>query len=166
MAAKYKPLKFTEDIIIFGFGAVNTKGGKGGGKTNRPYLQYNPQGFCSAINIIERHKALPVDGINRWNKLSKTKFKSNGYNYPKNIIKFNAVSKKDRFHPTQKPVALCEYLIKTYTNEKDLVLDNCMGSGTAGVACVNLKRSFIGIEKESKYFRIAKKRIKEAKKIL
>jgi site-specific DNA-methyltransferase (adenine-specific) len=62
-------------------------------------------------------------------------------------------------HPTQKPVALMEYLIKTYTNEGDTVMDNCMGSGTTGVACVNTGRRFIGIEKDDKYFEIAKKRI-------
>ena len=62
-------------------------------------------------------------------------------------------------HPTQKPVALCEYLIKTYTNEGDVVLDNCMGSGTTGVACLNTKRDFIGIELDTEYFNIAKKRI-------
>lgn len=65
------------------------------------------------------------------------------------------------FHPTQKPVALMEYLIKTYTNEGDTVLDNCMGSGTTGVACKNLNRSFIGIEKDLTYFSIAEKRIAE-----
>ena len=65
-------------------------------------------------------------------------------------------------HPTQKPVELCEYLIKTFTNEGDVVLDNCMGSGTTGVACKNLNRNFIGIEKDSKYFEMAKKRIEEA----
>ena len=65
------------------------------------------------------------------------------------------------FHPTQKPVALLEYLIKTYTNEGDLVLDNCMGSGSTGVACKHLNRNFIGIELDKKYFEIAKKRIEE-----
>ena len=65
-------------------------------------------------------------------------------------------------HPTQKPVALCEYLIKTYTNEGEWVLDNCMGSGTTGVACINTNRNFIGIEKEEKYFAIAKDRLEKA----
>jgi site-specific DNA-methyltransferase (adenine-specific) len=65
-------------------------------------------------------------------------------------------------HPTQKPVALMEYLIKTYTNEGETVLDFTMGSGTTGVACVNLNRQFIGIEKDDKYYEIAKKRIQEA----
>lgn len=62
-------------------------------------------------------------------------------------------------HPTQKPVALLEYLIRTYTNEYDIVLDNCMGSGSTGVACKNLNRGFIGIEKDDNYFNIAKNRI-------
>lgn len=77
--------------------------------------------------------------------------------YPKSIIKFNRDQKK--FHPTQKPVALLEYLIKTYTLENETVLDFTMGSGSTGVACKNLNRKFIGIEKDEKYFEIAKNRI-------
>ena len=81
---------------------------------------------------------------------------SNGERYPIDIIEF----KKDSgLHPTQKPVSLLEYLIKTYTNENDIVLDNCMGSGSTGVACVNTNRNFIGIELDEKYFNIAKERI-------
>ena len=68
----------------------------------------------------------------------------------------------NRFHPTQKPVALCEYLIKTYTNEGETVLDNCMGSGTTGVACVNTDRNFIGIELDDHYFEVATERINQA----
>ncbi|MBR4314249.1 MAG: site-specific DNA-methyltransferase, partial [Lachnospiraceae bacterium] len=66
---------------------------------------------------------------------------------------------KEKKHPTQKPVSLLEYLVKTYTNEGDLILDNCMGSGTTGVACKHLNRRFIGIEQDNKYFEIAKERI-------
>jgi site-specific DNA-methyltransferase (adenine-specific) len=85
------------------------------------------------------------------------------YKPPVNIIKFDIDRKRNgNQHPTQKPVALLEYLIKTYTNEGETVLDNCMGSGSTGVACVNTGRNFIGIEKEEKYFNIAKKRIEEA----
>ena len=80
-------------------------------------------------------------------------------NYPTDIIEFKIEMGGKRFHPTQKPVALLEYLIKTYTKEGDTILDNCMGSGTTGVACMNLNRKFIGIEKEEKYFEIAKERI-------
>ena len=85
---------------------------------------------------------------------------SKGERFPTNIIKFPNDNHKS-IHPTQKPVALLEYLIKTYTNEGETVLDNCMGSGSTGVACVNLNRSFIGIEMDDKYFEIASKRIND-----
>ena len=83
--------------------------------------------------------------------------------YPVNYIEINRASNEcnntKRLHPTQKPVALIEYLIKTYTNEGDTVLDNCMGSGSTGVACINTNRNFIGIEMDEEYFNIAKNRI-------
>ena len=79
--------------------------------------------------------------------------------YPTNVLVFSNASQKNKLHPTQKPVALLEYLIKTYTNEGDIVLDNCMGSGSTGVACVNTNRDFIGIELDKDYFNIAKQRI-------
>ena len=80
--------------------------------------------------------------------------------YPQSIQEFSIANlRRGRLHPTQKPVALLEYLIKTYTNEGDLVLDNCMGSGSTGVACVNTGRRFIGFELDAKYFDIAKQRI-------
>ena len=93
--------------------------------------------------------------------------KPNGENfndlyYPKTIIEFSNASQKGKQHPTQKPVALLEYLIKTYTNEGETVLDFTMGSGSTGVACVNTNRNFIGIELDDGYFNIAKKRIEEA----
>lgn len=83
--------------------------------------------------------------------------------YPQSIQEFSIANmRKGRLHPTQKPVSLLEYLIKTYTNEGDTVLDNCMGSGSTGVACVHTSRKFIGIELEETYFNIAKNRIEEA----
>ena len=76
---------------------------------------------------------------------------------PSDVLNFNVVPNRNgKLHPTQKPVELLEYLIKTYTNDGDTVLDNCMGSGSTGVACKNLNREFIGIEKDEKYFNIAK----------
>lgn len=81
--------------------------------------------------------------------------------YPASILKFSKGHPSISVHPTQKPVELLEYLIKTYTNENDTVLDNCMGSGSTGIACVNTKRNFIGIETDGKYFEIAKKRMIE-----
>lgn len=84
---------------------------------------------------------------------------SNGERYPIDIINFQ---REVSLHPTQKPVALLEYLIKTYTNESETVLDNCMGSGSTGVACVNTNRNFIGFELDENYFDIAKTRINNA----
>lgn len=88
-------------------------------------------------------------------------YKDDGTRYPLQNIYFKRDTLKSNLHPTQKPVALFEYLIKTYTNEGDLVLDNCAGSGTTGVACQNLKRNFILIEKEKEYIDIITKRINE-----
>lgn len=79
--------------------------------------------------------------------------------YPRDVLKFKWDTQKSCLHPTQKPVEACEYMIRTYTDEGDIILDNSMGSGTTGVAAVNLHRRFIGIEKEVKYFDISKKRI-------
>ena len=81
-----------------------------------------------------------------------------GLRHPKTIQKFNR--DKDKYHPTQKPIALCEFLVKTYTDEGDIVLDNCMGSGSTGVACLNTNRRFIGIEKEERWFEVARQRLK------
>ena len=163
MTAKYKPLKFIEDIVVFGFGAVNTKGGKGGGKTTRPFMKYNPQGVIYKSDTIIRKKPLPTDGLNRWNKLSNETFKSNGSNYPKDKLSFDAVSNKDRLHPTQKPVELFEYLINTYTNENDVVLDNCMGSGTTAIASINTNRQYIGFEMDNTYYDLSCERVENHK---
>lgn len=81
--------------------------------------------------------------------------------YPRSIQVFSTDTQKSSLHPTQKPVALLEYLIRTYTNEHETVLDSCMGSGSTGVACVNTNRNFIGMELDERYFQIAKKRIYE-----
>ncbi len=89
----------------------------------------------------------------------KRKHDNKGLKYPKHLIEFSNASQKNRLHPTQKPVALLEYLIKTYTLENETVLDFTMGSGSTGVACKNLNRKFIGIEKDDKYFGIAKERL-------
>jgi site-specific DNA-methyltransferase (adenine-specific) len=86
------------------------------------------------------------------------RYDNSGFRYPKQLLKFGVVE-RNTVHPTQKPTDLLEYLIKTYTNDDEIVLDNCMGSGSTGVACVNTKRNFIGIEKNEKYFNIAYERI-------
>ena len=88
--------------------------------------------------------------------------KTYDYKMPINVLEFNTVE-KNKMHPTQKPTDLLEYLIKTYTNTNETVLDNCMGSGSTGVACLNTNRNFIGIEKDDEYFKIAEDRINKAK---
>ena len=81
--------------------------------------------------------------------------------YPISIIEFSNASQRGKFHPTQKPVPLFEYLIKTYTNKNETVLDNCMGSGTTAIACMNTERNFIGFELDETYYKKSLKRIKE-----
>lgn len=84
--------------------------------------------------------------------------------FPTNILEYKCVNNYKKLHPNEKPVELLEYLIKTYTNENETVLDNCMGSGSTGVACINTNRSFIGIELDDKYYNVAKNRLQESKK--
>ena len=113
--------------------------------------------------MIERDKpifgtgAKSTNGTNPLTNFDKSFRKVYTHKHPTNIIKIDKVKKP--IHPTQKPVALLEYLIKTYTNEGETVLDNCMGSGSTGVACLNTNRKFIGIELDDGYFNIAKNRI-------
>lgn len=138
---KYQPLKIHETISIF----------------SKKSNLYYPQGLIK----INKKKSNNKKGGN-WGHQSSEKIRkeyTQQYsNYPKSVIRYN---RERGLHPTQKPVALLEYLIHTYTNEGDLILDNCMGSGSTGVACINTKRKFIGIELDEKYFNIAKKRIEE-----
>ena len=86
--------------------------------------------------------------------------KNDDTQFPKNYIYFTVPNKDDRIHPTQKPVALIQYLIRTYSNEGDTILDNCMGSGTTAIACIKEKRNFIGFELNKEYYDKACKRIK------
>lgn len=159
MNSHFCPLKITEDICVFGNGATSfVKNGEN--------LIYNPQ-FSEGkpYSIIsgnqKSNSAVVRGGKGGRDDVGGYKTESDGKRYPKNLIKFNR--DKDKLHPTQKPVSLCEYLIQTYTNEGDVVLDNCMGSGTTGIACLNTNRKFIGMELDDTYFEIAKKRIEEVR---
>lgn len=147
-SAKYRPMKYYEEICIFG----NSKS------------VYNPQ-LRARIGIRKscynyNHYCNPNNHIN----IPKIKKKYDpDFVQPSDVLEFNVVPNRNgKLHPTQKPVALLEYLIKTYTNENETVLDNCMGSGSTGVACVNTNRNFIGIELDENYFNIAKERIENA----
>lgn len=139
--AKYHPLKITEDVLVFCFGTA----------------KYYPQ--------MRKGKARFKGGTKKQNEiqsgLKQIPAKWSDDYFPTNILEY--VSERvGKVHPTQKPVALMEYLIRTYTNEGETVMDNCMGSGTTGVACINTGREFIGIEKDEKYFKIAQQLIQDA----
>lgn len=124
---------------------------------NKNKRAYNMQGLvpCNRISKLNENKIIKQNK----DKIGKIHVKKYT-NYPKSIVSFE--KDYDKVHPTQKPVKLLEYLIKTYSNENDIVLDNTMGSGSTGVACMNTGRRFYGIELEEEYFEIAKRRVKEA----
>lgn len=133
--AKKQPLRNLEDILVFG-GA-----------------RYKPQGLVAKRRVNKRSNSTETNGTHGLSNVSEFT------NYPTQLLEFIG---ERGLHPTQKPVALMEYLIKTYTNEGDTVLDFTMGSGTTGVACVNTGRRFIGIELDADCFAIAEQRIREA----
>jgi site-specific DNA-methyltransferase (adenine-specific) len=146
--AKVRPMAKHESVLVFGRGRVT----------------YNPQ-MVKGEPYSRTRKPPPINN----HKLGlgsngESTTVNNGTRYPESVQLFQQKwRRQDQVHPTQKPVALMEYLIKTYTNEGETVLDFTMGSGTTGVACSNLNRSFIGIERDDKYFEIAKNRIENAK---
>ena len=144
--AKIQPMKSHENISIFGEGRItyNPQMEKG-----KPYTRKN-KGSSDKDNMIKTLK--PITQIN------------SGYRYPKTIHKFSRdFSAQTRIHPTQKPIALFEYLIKTYSNEGETVLDNCMGSGTTAIACINTNRNYIGFELDEEYYNASLDRIKKHK---
>ena len=124
-------------------------------------MNYYPQGITSIGEkmVTKNFNAGGVGGL-RPNQVGKIYEAFTGF--PNDVLKFNSVTGKSCLHPTQKPVELLEYLINTYTNENEIVLDFTMGSGSTGVACMNTNRKFIGIELDDKYFDIAKDRIEDA----
>ena len=156
--AKQKHIKVHESILVF------SKNGK---------YTFNPQKWLVAEKefLTQRKTFKEVEvGNNIYGKMKRTRKKDTGERNPVSIVServpFTPQKNKKyssdvdlRYHPTQKPVALMEYLIKTYTNEGDTVLDNVMGSGTTGVACKELNRKFVGVELEENYFNVAKNRI-------
>lgn len=139
MNVKIMPLKSHENILVF----------------YREKPTYNPQMWYSTPYSGFSSDTAKIGEV-YGNAESKHRDNPEGSRYPKTVIKHK---QEKGYHPTQKPVGLMEYLIKTYTNEWNVVLDNTMGSGTTGVACVHTDREFIGIEKEEKYFKIAEKRL-------
>lgn len=144
MNVKTQPKKLSENILVF----------------------YNKQPTYNPIMLkgkpFTQKKRKQSSNQQKLGVSTTKEYVNKGTRYPSNVIKFSNGNNKN-IHPTQKPVPLFEYLIKTYTNEGETVLDNCMGSGTTGVACKNLNRKFIGIELDEEYFEIAKNRVLEMK---
>lgn len=155
----YRPMRKYEDIMVF-----SKANASAGGKSNP--MKYRPQGLIPVYrvkkNTPKRKGLISLNNNNLGldNLLNgDSEYVQSWTNYPDNVLRFDCETKY--VHPTQKPVALMEYLVSTYTDEGDTVLDFCMGSGTTGVACKKLNRNFIGIEKEEKYFEVARGRLVE-----
>ena len=148
LEAKNKPMKQHEIISIF------SKGASANGCNNR--ITYNPQG-CVKTNVVLTNRATNVYS-NRESRKAGTTFIQEYTNYPTSVLSFDLDD--GHLHPTQKPVDLLRYLVLTYTNEGDTVLDNCMGSGTTAIACIKERRHFIGFELSKEYFDKAVRRIK------
>ena len=146
--AKHRPMKTHENILIFAKqsgGTYNPQMEKG-----EPYSRTskNPEGYVGKKND------------HNYGLKPRKSFTNDGIRYPKSILNISRdFSAQQQVHPTQKPVPLIEWLIKTYSNENEVVLDNCMGSGSCGIAAVNLNRKFIGIEMDPEYYEISKNRI-------
>lgn len=154
--AKNRPMGKHEDVLVFSkapMGHVSQLGER--------RMQYNPQGVVDGPVKTIKAKGFHSRIVGaRPNQVGREYVSQTGF--PHTVLEFD--KDEDHIHPTQKPVALMEYLIRTYTNEGDTVLDNTMGSGTTGVACMNTGRKFIGIERDEKYFSIAQYRIEAAAK--
>ena len=144
--SKHRPLKQHELISVF------AQGGCSNGSKLR--MEYNPQGL---IPTEQKNRNSPSNILNSEPK-KRIELNTEYTNYPKSILRF---AREVGLHPTQKPVALCEYLIRTYTNEGETVLDNCAGSGTTGVACQNTGRNYILMEKEQRFIDIIKERLEQ-----
>ena len=144
---KYQPFRVHEQILVFGKSSTTYN------KADR-YMKYNPQFTYSTPYVITRDGSDVTNLAGFKGRTDTDNF--DGKRYPRSVQKFNI---ERGLHPTQKPIALLEYLIKTYTDKGDVVLDNCMGSGSTGVACKLTDRSFIGIEITKYYFDIANERI-------
>ena len=153
------PLKIFEDVMVFSGGIIGHASQVGGRR-----LPYYPQGVVVGTTIVKRNKNTSELRYHRESQTNHTTgYKCKGENYPKTHLKFKS---ENGLHPTQKPVALLEYLIKTYTQENETVLDFTMGSGSTMIACLNTNRKGIGIELDKHYFDVATKRINEHKAAL
>lgn len=144
--ANKRPMRYFENVCVF--------------YKNQP--TYNPiktGGHTRKVSTVKHNRNCNTGEI--YGKSDSFKDYDSTERYPKDILVFKSDRQKENYHPTQKPVALLEYLIKTYSNESETVLDNCMGSGSTAIACLNTNRRFIGFELNKEYFDIANKRIND-----
>lgn len=135
--AKKQPMRDKEDVLVF----------------SRNTCRYNPQ-----LSVGTPFKNKRGNNADTYGQHGKLNYQNDGFRYPKQVLRFSEVG-RGSIHPTQKPVALFEYLIRTYTLEGEIVLDNCSGSGTTAIACLNTRRRFICIEKELKYVEVSRARV-------
>ena len=144
--AKYRPMMRQEDVLVFG----------------KAKVQYYP-----IMTNREKQKKSKVYSSSDSSPLASNDGEERTYTqkYPQSILTYSNANQRGKVHPTQKPVALFEYLIKTYTNENETVLDNCMGSGTTAIACLNTNRNYIGFELDESYYNIANERIEKCNEL-
>lgn len=143
--AKTEPLRSHEDINVFGKGKIT----------------YNPQMTEAKIRVDKERIIANGEAFNGGS--SKRIYDNKGLKYPKSILTFTNAYQHGKIHPTQKNIKLCEYIVQTYSNIGETVLDNCTGSATIPVACINTNRNYIGIEKDEKYYKLACERIDNIK---
>ena len=170
MGAKYQPLKYHENVLVFGKGRVNYHPQKYKVLEIDEIMEMDKKELTNLMKSRDYDRFGKVDRRKTINnpiskkeylgtEVKRNRVKDTGYRNPKSVLKINKEI-NGLLHPTQKPVALFEYLIKTYSNEGDIILDNCMGSGTTAIACMNTNRNYIGFELDKEYYDKSLDRIK------
>jgi len=148
LTAKLKPMQNHEDIVIFS--KANTA------NCNKNNMLYIPQ--LEKREKVRKYKKEADSDIYARKNTTSIEYTTD-FKYPKSILEISNANQKNKLHPTQKPLELMKYLIKTYSNEDDIVMDNCMGSNTTGLACKELNRQYIGIEKDKNYYDVSVSRV-------
>ena len=148
LTAKLKPMQNHEDIVIFS--KANTA------NCNKNNMLYIPQ--LEKREKVRKYKKEADSDIYARKNTTSIEYTTD-FKYPKSILEISNANQKNKLHPTQKPLELMKYLIKTYSNEDDVVMDNCMGSNTTGLACKELNRQYIGIEKDKNYYNVSVNRV-------
>lgn len=152
--ARNMPLRDYENLMVFSKAPVGHLS-----KLGNKRMPYNPQGLKECHQVDKSHKTSLIMHSGTFANTKETHYVRTETGFPRMVLDFKKDPKDSKYHLNAKPVPLLEYLIRTYTTEGDTVLDNCMGSGSTGVACVNTGRNFIGMELDEGYYKVAEKRI-------